>query len=111
MKFEDPGPKPQPKKVKKVEINVKEEDKEIDKETDKIIKEGINHHDEQIPDETVHDEVVHDMEDAGVKVVEPVNNEKDEPKEEKVIQETSSDDIQMHTVTQGETLYAISKKV
>ena len=116
VKFEDPGPKPQPKNVEKVEINVKEQDKKLDKETNKIVKEGVTHHDEQIPDETVHEEVVHDMEDAGVKVNEEVvNGTVEEKKEEEANEETAttnSDDseIQMHTVAQGETLYAISKK-
>jgi len=111
VKFEDPGPKPKPKKkVEKVDLNIKEQDKKLEKEVKEIIKEGVHHNEGEIPNETVHEEVVHDMEDKGVKVLEVKEEIKEPVKEEKNKPSTQmNDDVLIHTVKQGETLYAISK--
>ena len=64
-KFEDPGPKPQPKKEVKVDVELPKRDEKLKDEVDKLVKEQP-HDLEKIPNKTVHDEVVDDMEDAGL---------------------------------------------
>lgn len=108
VKFDDPGPKPQPKKEVHADIpKLPEQDKELKKEVEKIVKEG-EHDLAEIPTESVHDEVVNDMENKGVKVVEAVKEEQE--KEETTTPPNQQDDVIVHHVQQGESLYAVSKK-
>ena len=110
VKFEDPGPKPKPKKkFEKKELNLPKQDQKLKKDVDKIIKDGVKHNPDEIPKETVTQEVKHDMEDAGVKEVDkPKDEAKVEVKDEVDLE--SRNDVILHTVQKGETLYAISKK-
>lgn len=114
VKYEDPGPIPQPKKkVEKVKLNIKETDKDLYKEVKEIIKKGVAHDDHEIPNETVHEEVVHDMEDSGVKIVETKKEEPEivqTPVPKPVENVELREDVLLHTVQKGETLYGISKK-
>ena len=109
-KFEDPGPKPEPKKEIKKELDLPQQDEKLKEEVDKIIKEGVQHNSDEIPDETVTEEVKHDMEDAGVKNVDSIKEEDQAPKEEKEqVDVEARNDVILHTVQKGETLYGISK--
>ena len=109
VKFEDPGPKPQPKKeIEKVEINIKQKDKKLEKEVEKILKEE-EHEIAEIPNETIHEEVVHDLEDVGVTLKENDTRENITPVNENATKD-NNEEIVMHKVTQGETLYSIAKK-